>query len=347
MGWFDNFRRTRNEEQQVEQTQQPDEEQIEEVQEERQKEVDSNELSEPIVEDGFEIDTVSVVEREIQQDLKPIEEVELKPIKTYAEKKPVSRVVGSTKIIAVINQKGGVGKSTTAVNLSAALGEMGKQVLLVDLDPQGNTSSGLGIDKRQVQHCIYDVLLNDVKIEDVIIPDVCEGLDLVPATINLAGAEVELVSEMARENRLKDAVGAMRGRYDYIFIDCPPSLGLLTVNALVAADKLLIPIQCEFYALEGVTKLLDSMKRVKSRLNPTLDIYGVLLTMYDGRTTLSKQVVSEVRNFFGKTVFETLIPRTVKLSEAPSFGQPITQYDPTGKGALAYTELAKEVIKRG
>lgn len=347
MGWFDNFRRTRNEEQQVEQTQQPDEEQIEEVQEERQKEVDSNELSEPIIDDEFEIDTVSVVEREIQQDLKPIEEVELKPIKTYAEKKPVSRVVGSTKIIAVINQKGGVGKSTTAVNLSAALGEMGKQVLLVDLDPQGNTSSGLGIDKRQVQHCIYDVLLNDVKIEDVIIPDVCEGLDLVPATINLAGAEVELVSEMARENRLKDAVGAMRGRYDYIFIDCPPSLGLLTVNALVAADKLLIPIQCEFYALEGVTKLLDSMKRVKSRLNPTLDIYGVLLTMYDGRTTLSKQVVSEVRNFFGKTVFETLIPRTVKLSEAPSFGQPITQYDPTGKGALAYTELAKEVIKRG
>ena len=347
MGWFDNFRRTRNEEQQVEQTQQPDEEQIEEVQEEQQKEVDSNELSEPIIDDGFEIDTVSVVEREIQQDVKPIEEVELKPIKTYAEKKPVSRVVGSTKIIAVINQKGGVGKSTTAVNLSAALGEMGKQVLLVDLDPQGNTSSGLGIDKRQVQHCIYDVLLNDVKIEDVIIPDVCEGLDLVPATINLAGAEVELVSEMARENRLKDAVGAMRGRYDYIFIDCPPSLGLLTVNALVAADKLLIPIQCEFYALEGVTKLLDSMKRVKSRLNPTLDIYGVLLTMYDGRTTLSKQVVSEVRNFFGKTVFETLIPRTVKLSEAPSFGQPITQYDPTGKGALAYTELAKEVIKRG
>ena len=347
MGWFDNFRRTRNEEQQVEQTQQPDDEQIEEVQEEQQKEVDSNELSEPIVEDGFEIDTVSVVEREIQQDVKPIEEVELKPIKTYAEKKPVSRVVGSTKIIAVINQKGGVGKSTTAVNLSAALGEMGKQVLLVDLDPQGNTSSGLGIDKRQVQHCIYDVLLNDVKIEDVIIPDVCEGLDLVPATINLAGAEVELVSEMARENRLKDAVGAMRGRYDYIFIDCPPSLGLLTVNALVAADKLLIPIQCEFYALEGVTKLLDSMKRVKTRLNPTLDIYGVLMTMYDGRTTLSKQVVKEVRGFFGKTVFETLIPRTVKLSEAPSFGQPITQYDPTGKGALACIELAKEVIKRG
>ena len=191
------------------------------------------------------------------------------------------------------------------------------------------------------------MLLNEVPVEDVIIPDVCEGLDLIPATINLAGAEVELVAEMARENRLKDAVGSMRGKYDYIFIDCPPSLGLLTVNALVAADKLLIPIQCEFYALEGVTKLLDSMKRVKTRLNPTLDIFGVLLTMYDGRTTLSRQVVEEVQRYFGKTVFNTLIPRTVKLSEAPSFGLPITQYDPTGKGSQSYNDLAKEVINRG
>ena len=249
--------------------------------------------------------------------------------------------------MAIINQKGGVGKSTTAINLSAALGELGKQVLLVDLDPQGNSSSGLGIEKSQVHNCVYDVLLNDVAIEDVIIPDMGEGLDLVPATINLAGAEVELVSEMARENRLKDAVGSLRGKYDYIFIDCPPSLGLLTVNALVAADKLLIPIQCEFYALEGVTKLLDSMKRVKTRLNPTLDIFGVLLTMYDGRTTLSRQVVEEVRSYFGKTVFTTLIPRTVKLSEAPSFGQPITQYDPSGKGAQSYVNLAKEVVQRG
>lgn len=256
-------------------------------------------------------------------------------------------MVGQTKVMAIINQKGGVGKSTTAINLSAALGELGKQVLLVDLDPQGNSSSGLGIEKSQVHNCVYDVLLNDVAIEDVIIPDVGEGLDLVPATINLAGAEVELVSEMARENRLKDAVGSLRGKYDYIFIDCPPSLGLLTVNALVAADKLLIPIQCEFYALEGVTKLLDSMKRVKTRLNPTLDIFGVLLTMYDGRTTLSRQVVEEVRSYFGKTVFTTLIPRTVKLSEAPSFGQPITQYDPSGKGAQSYVNLAKEVVQRG
>ncbi len=256
-------------------------------------------------------------------------------------------MIGQTRIIAIINQKGGVGKSTTAINLAAALGEQGKSVLLVDLDPQGNSSSGLGIEKTLVENCIYDVLLNDVSIEEAIIPDIYPDLDIVPATINLAGAEVELVSEMARENRLKDAVGAVRGKYDYILIDCPPSLGLLTVNALVAADKLLIPIQCEFYALEGVTKLLESMKRVKSRLNPTLDIYGVLLTMYDNRTTLSKQVVDEVQGYFGKLVFNTLIPRTVKLSEAPSFGMPITEYDPHGKGAICYQELAKEVIERG
>jgi len=270
-----------------------------------------------------------------------------KSLRTYKEKKPVTHVVGQTKVIAIINQKGGVGKSTTAINLAAALGEMNKQVLLVDLDPQGNSSSGLGIEKSLIESCIYDVLLNDVPIEEVIIPDVCDGLDIAPATINLAGAEVELVSEMARENRLKDAVGSLRGKYDFILIDCPPSLGLLTVNALVAADKLLIPIQCEFYALEGVTKLLDSMKRVKTRLNPTLDIYGVLLTMFDNRTLLSKQVVDEVRGYFGKLVFNTTIPRTVKLSEAPSFGQPITQYDPRGKGSIAYIELAKEVINRG
>lgn len=301
---------------------------------------------EEIVEDELIIDHIEVVERET---VKPLVEQEVPPtpIKTIKDKAPVKHVVGQTKVMAIINQKGGVGKSTTAINLSAALGELGKQVLLVDLDPQGNSSSGLGIEKSQVHNCVYDVLLNDVAIEDVIIPDVGEGLDLVPATINLAGAEVELVSEMARENRLKDAVGSLRGKYDYVFIDCPPSLGLLTVNALVAADKLLIPIQCEFYALEGVTKLLDSMKRVKTRLNPTLDIFGVLLTMYDGRTTLSRQVVEEVRSYFGKTVFTTLVPRTVKLSEAPSFGQPITQYDPSGKGAQSYVNLAKEVVQRG
>ena len=333
MGFFDGLRK--------------DKKQAEPVQQEQR-------VQEDTVEDEIAIEHIEVVERDphnsTEHEPQPVEsrpEIEPMPIRSYRDKKPVKHVVGQTKITAIINQKGGVGKSTTAINLSAALGEMGKQVLLVDLDPQGNSSSGLGVEKSQVQNCIYDVLLNDVPVEEVIIPDVCEGLDLVPATINLAGAEVELVSEMARENRLKDAIGALRGKYDYIFIDCPPSLGLLTVNALVAADKLLIPIQCEFYALEGVTKLLDSMKRVKTRLNPTLDIYGVLMTMYDGRTTLSRQVVEEVRSYFGRLVFETLIPRTVKLSEAPSFGQPITLYDPSGKGAQSYMSLAKEVIARG
>ena len=331
MGFLDGFKRDRNEKQVA----------TENVQASQEDEL----LEGSQTTDSFDIENAEVVMRDPSAGIEDRSEV--RPIKTYDEKSPVKHVVGQTKIIAIINQKGGVGKSTTAINLSAALGEMGKQVLLVDLDPQGNSSSGLGIEKSAVRNCVYDVLLNDVPIEEAIIPDICEGLDVVPATINLAGAEVELVSEMARENRLKDAVGLMRGRYDYIFIDCPPSLGLLTVNALVAADKLLIPIQCEFYALEGVTKLLESMKRVKTRLNPTLDIFGVLLTMYDNRTTLSKQVVDEVRGYFGKVVFNTLIPRTVKLSEAPSFGQPITQYDPKGKGSISYIELAKEVISRG
>ena len=329
MGWFDSLKRERKEAQAV------------------------TEVKEPIIESVPAVDNKEeAVEEEYQViEREPAPQIEVQsrtvPVKTYAEKKAVTHVVGQTKVIAIINQKGGVGKSTTAINLSAALGEMGKQVLLIDLDPQGNSSSGLGVEKNRVSRCIYDALLNDIPLTDIIIPDVSKGLDVVPATINLAGAEVELVSEMARENRLKDAIGPMRGRYDYVFIDCPPSLGLLTINALVAADKLLIPIQCEFYALEGVTKLLDSMKRVKSRLNPSLDIYGVLLTMSDNRTTLSRQVSDEVRRFFGKIVFETSIPRTVKLSEAPSFGQPITQYDPTGKGAQSYIDLAKEVISRG
>lgn len=329
MGWFDSLKRERKEAQAV------------------------TEVKEPIIESVPAVDNKEeAVEEEYQViEREPAPQIEDQsrtvPVKTYAEKKAVTHVVGQTKVIAIINQKGGVGKSTTAINLSAALGEMGKQVLLIDLDPQGNSSSGLGVEKNRVSRCIYDALLNDIPLTDIIIPDVSKGLDVVPATINLAGAEVELVSEMARENRLKDAIGPMRARYDYVFIDCPPSLGLLTINALVAADKLLIPIQCEFYALEGVTKLLDSMKRVKSRLNPSLDIYGVLLTMSDNRTTLSRQVSDEVRRFFGKIVFETSIPRTVKLSEAPSFGQPITQYDPTGKGAQSYIDLAKEVISRG
>jgi len=339
VGFFDGFKRNKN----AASTIKNDQEQTEQKEQETTHEEVEHQ---PVQEEGLIIEQIEVVER-APAESEIADEVEYVPLKTYKDKKPVTHVIGSTKIIAIINQKGGVGKSTTAINLSAALGEQGKQVLLVDLDPQGNTTSGLGVEKGQLDKCIYNVLLEDTPIEDVIIPDVCEGLDLVPATINLAGAEVELVSEMARENRLKDAVGSMRGKYDYIFIDCPPSLGLLTVNSLVAADKLIIPIQCEFYALEGVTKLLDSMKRVKTRLNPTLDIYGILLTMYDGRTTLSKQVAAEVRNYFGRQVFDVVIPRTVKLSEAPSYGIPITQYDPTGKGAQSYIELAKEVISRG
>lgn len=331
MGFFDGLKRDTKQARTVEEVDQPQTQEQEVVVAE-----------EELVDD---LENIEVVVREVEDYAAPV--IPQEPLKSYKDKAPVRHVVGQTKIIAIINQKGGVGKSTTAINLGAALGEMGKQVLLVDLDPQGNCSSGLGVEKSLIQQCIYDVLLNDVPLEEVIIPDIAEGLDIAPATINLAGAEVELVSEMARENRLKDAVGSMRGKYDFILIDCPPSLGLLTVNALVAADKLLIPIQCEFYALEGVTKLLESMKRVKSRLNPTLDIYGILLTMYDSRTTLSKQVVDEVREYFGRLVFTTPIPRTVKLSEAPSFGQPITQYDPKGRGALSYIELAKEVIARG
>lgn len=307
--------------------------------------VDDSSNDSLLVDEDMKIDSIEVVERVTEEHVEKTPTY--KEIKPFADKKPVTHVIGQTKILGIINQKGGVGKSTTAVNLAAALGSAGKQVLLVDLDPQGNATSGLGIDKGEITRCIYDLLLNDTPLHEVIIPDVVTGLDLIPATINLAGAEVELVSEMARENRLKDTLGSLRGKYDYILIDCPPSLGLLTVNALVASDKLIIPIQCEFYALEGVTKLLDSMKRVKSRLNPSLDIFGILLTMYDGRTMLARQVAKEVRSFFGKQVFETIIPRTVKLSEAPSYGLPITEYDPHGRGAESYTALAKEVINRG
>ena len=292
-----------------------------------------------------EFEAEKPVEQEKPQETEPVEKP--KPVETSLPKEFAKPSGGPSKILTIINQKGGVGKSTTAINLAAALGEDKKHVLLVDLDPQGNSTSGLGIDKRSIKRCIYDVLLNDAGIEDVVVKDAYKNVDVVPATINLAGAEVELVTEIARENRLKEALGKVKANYDYIFVDCPPSLGLLTVNALVAADKLFIPIQTEFYALEGVTKLLDSMKRVKTRLNPKLDIFGVLLTMYDGRTTLAKQVSDEVRKYFKDLVFDTKIPRTVKISEAPSFGQPITQYEPSCKGAIAYKNLAKEVMNRG
>jgi chromosome partitioning protein len=252
----------------------------------------------------------------------------------------------SALVLAVVNQKGGVGKSTTAVNLAAGLGENGCQVLLVDLDPQGNATSGFGLNKNQRETCIYNALLGEVELAALIEPVEVEHVFVVPATIQLAGAEIELVSAFSRESRLKSILEPVLADFEIVIIDCPPSLGLLTVNALTAAEGLIIPIQCEFYALEGLSKLLDSVRLVKTHLNPELEVFGVLMTMYDSRTRLAQQVVEEVRDFFGEKVFETLIPRTVRLSEAPSFGQPVTLYDPAGKGADAYQRLAKEVIAR-
>lgn len=252
-----------------------------------------------------------------------------------------------TRVIATINQKGGVGKSTTVINLAACLGEANKKVLIVDFDPQGNASSGFGIEKDELENDIYDVILNNVPIADVI-QETCEPMVFVaPATIQLAGAEIELVNTMARESVLKEALETVKDEFDFIIIDCPPSLGLLTINALIAADSLIIPIQCEYYALEGVTKLLESMNMVKKRMNPDLEIFGVIMTMFDSRTTLSKQVVDEVQAFFGKKMFKTIIPRNVKIAEAPSHGMPVSMYARISKGASAYAKLAKEVINRG
>ena len=260
---------------------------------------------------------------------------------------PRSKAKKESQIIAILNQKGGVGKSTTAVNLAAALGEYNKKVLVVDFDPQGNTTSGFGIEKEGLEACVYDALLRSVPIENLVMETPCKKVFLVPSTIQLAGAEVELVSVMAREMRLRDIIVGLKDDFDYVFIDCPPSLGLLTINALVAADSLLIPIQCEYYALEGVAKLLESMQMVKRRMNPDLEIFGVVMTMFDSRTTLSKQVVDEVQSYFGKKMFKTIIPRNVKLSEAPSHGLPVIKYARVSKGALAYGKLAREVVARG
>lgn len=249
------------------------------------------------------------------------------------------------KVVSVANQKGGVGKTTTAVNLSTILAKKGKKVLLIDADPQGNATSGLGIDK-DVNFSIYDVLVNDVQIENTLIQTKVKNLDICPSNINLAGAEVELVSMMSREHRLKEKINSQKDNYDYIVIDCPPSLGLITLNAFTASDSVLIPVQCEYYALEGLGQLINTINLVKKHLNKDLSIEGALLTMFDIRTNLSNQVVKEVNKYFENKVYKTVIPRNVKLSEAPSYGMPISVYDPKSKGAKSYDKFVKEFIKK-
>ncbi|WP_332692394.1 ParA family protein [Halalkalibacter lacteus] len=251
------------------------------------------------------------------------------------------------KIIAVANQKGGVGKTTTAVNLSACLAHIGKRVLLVDIDPQGNATSGIGIEKGDVDECVYNILVEDVEASEVIKSTSVERLDVLPSTIQLSGAEIELVPTISREVRLKRALTSISANYDYIFIDCPPSLGLLTINALTASDSVLIPVQCEYYALEGLSQLLNTVRLVQKHLNTTLEIEGVLLTMLDARTNLGIQVIEEVKKYFREKVFGTIIPRNVRLGEAPSHGEPIIKYDAKSRGAEVYLELAKEVVASG
>ena len=248
------------------------------------------------------------------------------------------------KVISIANQKGGVGKTTTAVNLSTILAKKGKKVLMIDADPQGNGTSGLGAEK-DVKFSVYDVIINDIEIENTVQQTMIKNLDLCPSNINLAGAEVELVSMMSREFRLKEKIDNQKDKYDYIIIDCPPSLGLVTLNAFTASDSVLIPIQCEYYALEGLGQLINTINLVKKRMNKALTIEGALLTMYDARTNLSNQVVKEVKNYFDDKVYKTVIPRNVKLSEAPSYGMPICMYDARSKGSKCYEKFTKELIK--
>lgn len=251
------------------------------------------------------------------------------------------------RIIAIANQKGGVGKTTTAINLSACLAEKGQKVLTVDIDPQGNTSSGLGIDKNNVQNSIYQMMIGECSLEECKITDQYQNLDVLPSNVNLAGAEIELIGIERREYILKDHLDRVKEEYDFILIDCPPSLSTLTVNAMTAADTVLVPIQCEFYALEGLTQLIHTINLVKQRLNPTLEIEGVVFTMFDARTNLSLEVVENVKQNLRQNIYKTIIPRNVRLAEAPSHGIPINIYDPKSAGADGYRQLAEEVIDRG
>lgn len=250
------------------------------------------------------------------------------------------------KTVSIVNQKGGVGKTTTAVNLVASIGSLGFRTLIVDIDPQGNATSGFGFNKREINDSTYDIIINGKKAEDVIIKTKFKNVDILPANMNLAGAELELVDGTKRESRLKTALALVKGSYDFIFLDCPPALGLITLNALCASDSILVPIQCEYYALEGLSQLMSTVRQVKRLYNPLIEMEGVLLTMYDGRLNLTQQVVTEVKRFFPKKVYSTVIPRNVRLSEAPSFGEPVYYYDRSSRGSDAYMELALEFLRK-
>ena len=249
------------------------------------------------------------------------------------------------RVIAIANQKGGVGKTTTAINLSAAMGKKGKKVLVIDIDPQGNTTSGFGIEKNELEKTVYDLILGECSIKECIIPDVCENLSIIPANVNLAAAEIELIDAEKKEYVLKNEVDWIKDQYDYIFIDCPPSLSMLTVNAMTTAESVLVPIQCEYYAMEGLSQLIHTINLVKKKLNPALKMEGVVFTMYDSRTNLSQEVVDSVKEALEERVFETTIPRNVRLAEAPSYGKPICEYDAKSAGAESYSKLADEIIK--